>query len=173
METDQSLLNVREITKKEGCPRPSSSGQMITESTPLSSFLSLRKKKNKTIVMPRNSEIFSSCTDYKDFCIKYKHYEGTCLIRASAFKWYYLLLKQIMEDCDLEGLYILKLKWWSSLIILICRNQNVFLMHRNFLLSVVHLPAFFHIQIHSFIQEVCIVWYSVWNNVQRKRNLKI
>lgn len=132
-----------------------------------------KKKKNKTIVMPRNSEIFSSCTDYKDFCIKYKHYEGTCLIRASAFKWYYLLLKQIMEDCDLEGLYILKLKWRSSLIILICRNQNVFLMHRNFLLSVVHLPAFFHIQIHSFIQEVCIVWYCVWHNVQRKRNLKI
>ena len=137
---------------------------------PLAPFSVLEKKKKKTIVMPRNSEIFSSCTDYKDFCIKYKHYEGTCLIRASAFKWYYLLLKQIMEDCDLEGLYILKLKWWSSLIILICRNQNVFLMHRNFLLSVVHLPAFFHIQIHSFIQEVCIVWYSVWNNVQRKRN---
>lgn len=52
----------------------------------LSSFLSLRKKKQKTIVMPRNGEIFSSCTDYKDFCIKYKHHEGTCLIRASAFK---------------------------------------------------------------------------------------
>lgn len=46
METDQSLLNVREVTKREGWPRPSSSRQVITEFTPLSSFLSLRKKEN-------------------------------------------------------------------------------------------------------------------------------
>lgn len=45
VETDQSLLNVREVTKREGWPRPSSSRQVITEFTPLSSFLSLRKKK--------------------------------------------------------------------------------------------------------------------------------
>ena len=45
VETDQSPLNVREITKKEGCPRPSSSGQMITESTPLAPFSVLEKTK--------------------------------------------------------------------------------------------------------------------------------
>ena len=78
-----------------------------------------------------------------------------------------------MEDCDLEGLYILKLKWQSSLIIVIYKNQNIFLLHRKFLSWVVHLPAFFHIQIHSFIQEVCIVCYCVRNNAQVKRNLKI
>ena len=78
-----------------------------------------------------------------------------------------------MEDCDLEGLYILKLKWQSSLIILIYKNQNIFLLHRKFLSWVVHLPAFSHIQIHSFIQEVCIVCCCVQNNAQLNRNLKI
>ena len=42
----KSIKCEREITKKEGCPRPSLSGQVITEPTLLSSFLSLRKKEN-------------------------------------------------------------------------------------------------------------------------------